>query len=74
MKFVSDHPKTKEALRAWAGGEALHTASFYFWNQGFELQKSQKGLLRTLLFQILSKTPDAVHRVLPRRAGQGLGY
>lgn len=60
MKFLSDHRKTEKALKKWADPKKLHATSYYFWNQGFELQKSQKGLLRTLLFQILKNNPNSV--------------
>lgn len=66
MKFLSDHPETQRALNKWAGPKKLHVASYYFWNRGFELQKSQRGLLRTLLFQILKNTPNSVPAVCPR--------
>jgi len=67
MKFVSDDPRTKAALEEWASssGKRLYFSSFYFWNQGFLLQKSQTGLLRTLLFQILRATPEIVPTVCP---------
>ncbi|KAK3339840.1 hypothetical protein B0T25DRAFT_512081 [Lasiosphaeria hispida] len=67
MKTISEHPKTETALRSWAGSRPLFFSSFYFWNQGFELQKSQRGLLRTILFQILRITPEVVPTVCPRQ-------
>ena len=36
----------------------LHKASYFFWNQGFEKQKSQTGLLQSLLYQILRHNPE----------------
>ncbi|KAL7783452.1 hypothetical protein V8C37DRAFT_413714 [Trichoderma ceciliae] len=66
MKFLSDHRKTEKALKKWADPKKLHATSYYFWNQGFELQKSQRGLLRTLLFQILKNTPNSVPAVCSR--------
>jgi hypothetical protein len=32
-------------------------AQFYFWNAGDTLQKSQEGLLRSVIFEILSQCP-----------------
>ncbi|KAK4149730.1 hypothetical protein C8A00DRAFT_37680 [Chaetomidium leptoderma] len=66
MKFLSDHPEIKRVLKKWAGPKGLQVASHYFWNQGFELQKSQRGLLRTILFHILKNTPNSVPAVCPR--------
>lgn len=45
MKFISDHNKTRDALSCWAGEQKLFIASFYFWNAGVDMQKSQLGLL-----------------------------
>lgn len=57
MKYASEHPATIQGLKQWAGASRLHTASFYFWNQGFDLQKTQVGLLRSLLYQVLRSAP-----------------
>lgn len=58
MKFAYDHPETQRLLKKWAGRFALHRASYFFWNQGFEKQKSQTGLLQSLLYQILRHNPE----------------
>ncbi|KAL9090546.1 MAG: hypothetical protein Q9165_005307 [Trypethelium subeluteriae] len=53
MKFLYRHERTEEALRCWVNPERLVMASFYFWNAGSALQKSQEGLLRSILLEIL---------------------
>lgn len=58
IKFAAKHDQTLAALREWAGSAQLHTASFYFWNQGFAMQKSQIGLFQSLLYQILRQAPE----------------
>lgn len=58
MKFAYDHPDTRKLLQKWAYPFKLYTASYFFWNQGFERQKSQAGLLQSLLYQILRHNPD----------------
>lgn len=60
MKFISDRATTSEHLRVWAGTKGLSTAKFFFWNSGSALQKSQEGLLRALLFEILRQCPDVM--------------
>lgn len=60
MKFLSLNPKTEEALKLWAGSRQLSVGSYYFWASGTPLQKSQEGLLRTLLFDILRQCHDLV--------------
>lgn len=58
IKFAAKHDQTLAALKEWAGSAQLHTASFYFWNQGFGMQKSQIGLFQSLLYQILRQAPE----------------
>ncbi|KAJ9614088.1 hypothetical protein H2200_002224 [Cladophialophora chaetospira] len=67
MKYISDDSRTNERLRQWAGDSDLITASFYFWNAGTDTQKSQQGLLQSLLYKILSQYPDLISTVCERR-------
>ncbi|KAL4909343.1 hypothetical protein BDW74DRAFT_174544 [Aspergillus multicolor] len=60
MKYAADTKRTKRALQIWAGGTPLYIASFYFWNQGLPMQKSQIGLFQSLLYQILKAAPHLV--------------
>lgn len=60
MKFVADHPTTTAYLKQWAGGNRLAICRYYFWNAGSDLQKSQEGLLRTLLFQLFKAAPQVI--------------
>lgn len=65
MKFFYNHKKTLRALEAWAeaAGKQLLTASFFFWNAGTHMQKSQQGLLQTLLYNILRLAPALVSSI-----------
>lgn len=63
MKFAAEHENTAKALAEWAGSSQLFTASYYFWNQGFEMQKSQVGLLQSLLYQILRRAPTLIPHI-----------
>ncbi|KAE9366262.1 hypothetical protein N431DRAFT_386517, partial [Stipitochalara longipes BDJ] len=67
MKFLCDHPKTKLALREWAGDKKLVTASFFFWNAGTTMQKSQEGLLQTLVYEIFRKCLELIPIICPER-------
>ena len=60
MKFLARNAQARKALRLWADNHKLVVASFYFWNAGTALQKSQEGLLRSLLYEILRQCPDLV--------------
>ena len=60
MKFLGGNAETYQLLNIWAGVQPLVVAHYYFWNSGTALQKSQTGLLRSLLFEILRQCPDLV--------------
>ncbi|OAL47401.1 hypothetical protein IQ07DRAFT_633775 [Pyrenochaeta sp. DS3sAY3a] len=67
MKYISEDPRTERSLRRWAGSAKLVTASFFFWNQGYEMQKNQHGLFQSLLYQILRSAPSLIPIVCPDR-------
>ena len=68
MKFLLDHIKTAESLRSWAGSKRLVTASFFFWNAGSSIQKSQEGLFRSLLYEILNQCPELIRTICSSKA------
>ena len=68
LKFLSTHQKTSDALQAWSGETPLVTASFFFWYNGNDLQRSQVGLLRALLYQALKNHRELVPFVLSEAA------
>lgn len=65
MKFIREDQRTKTALYRWANGAPLIVASFFFWNLGSKLQRSQIGLLRGLLFDVVEAQPDLAPHILP---------
>lgn len=67
MKWLHSHKECLAALQDWAGGRQLVTSSFFFWNAGNDMQKSQQGLLQTLLYHILRQQPELVPSVFPSR-------
>jgi len=67
MKFISNQHQTNDALRTWAGTDELVIATCFFWAAGTKLQKSQEGLLRTLLHTILGHRRDLIARLFPER-------
>ncbi|PVH84734.1 hypothetical protein DL98DRAFT_584281 [Cadophora sp. DSE1049] len=60
MKFIVDHEMTRRMLRIWARNDDLETPSFFFWKSGKSIQRSQEGLLRSLLYEVLLKHPELV--------------
>ena len=58
MNLISQHPRTNAALEIWSGTSEVLLLKFFFWNAGTELQKSSRGLLRSIIYQIMEKTPE----------------
>ncbi|KAK4222132.1 hypothetical protein QBC38DRAFT_100666 [Podospora fimiseda] len=65
MKFVWGHPDGLTHLAKWAADGPLLTASFFFWYLGSPLQKSETGLLRSLLHDILAQQPGLIPTIMP---------
>ena len=67
MKYLYNHANTRAALRKWAAGKDLINAGFFFWSAGTSMQKSQQGLLQSLLMCILKQIPALISRLCPDR-------
>ena len=67
MRYIANERRTLGALRDWAGDSKLMTASCFFFHAGDRLQKSQEGLVRSILYDILSQCSDLVPKVFPER-------
>ncbi|KAK3689945.1 hypothetical protein B0T22DRAFT_378180 [Podospora appendiculata] len=67
MKFITTHPRLTGLLKEWSGKLNLLMVSIHFWGPGSMMQKSQAGLLRTMLYQLLRQRPDLCRIVFPRR-------
>lgn len=65
MKFIREHDMTRNRMNAWAKPHQLVCGHFYFWNTGTSLQKSQAGLLRSLIYQILDLYRKLIPDTLP---------
>lgn len=65
MKYLSDHPSTTRLLKYWVGQAELVTLQFFFFALGMPEQKSQEGILRSLLFQFLERHRDLIEHLLP---------
>ncbi|KAK3379164.1 hypothetical protein B0T24DRAFT_523136 [Lasiosphaeria ovina] len=66
MKFIQGHSAVVQHLGKW-GDLPLVVAAYYAWNPGFSLQKSFEGLKRTILFQVLTRHPQLIPKLAPRR-------
>lgn len=69
IKHVFDDERTTQLLNTWAssGSKPLVTAAFFFWRSGARLEKSEEGLLRSLLFSVLTQKPEFSPTVLPKQ-------
>ncbi|KAI3326336.1 hypothetical protein HD806DRAFT_444015 [Xylariaceae sp. AK1471] len=65
MKYLYEHKTTKVLLERWAGHTPLTMANFFFYALGSREQKSQDGLSRALLYQILSAEPSLIPTLFP---------
>lgn len=67
MKFLCSYHQTSEKLKIWAQGKEMIFAMYFFWSAGNnKLQKSQVGLLRSLVYQILRQRPDMIAQAYPQ--------
>jgi hypothetical protein len=65
MKFILEDDRTKDRLQLWAQGKCLELPTFFFWKSGVQQQqRSQIGLLRSLLFYDLKDHDDLIPELL----------
>lgn len=67
MKYLIDDPRTLQYLQTWAGDNEVTLAHHFFWTAGTPMQKSQTGLMRTLLFHIIRQCPEKALELIPQR-------
>jgi hypothetical protein len=58
LAHIVDDKRTISGLSKWADGNQLKVLSFFFWRPGSAFQRDVKGLLRSLLFQLLVAKPN----------------
>jgi hypothetical protein len=67
MKFLVNNATTTDIINRWARPDRAVMASHFFWSAGTDMQKSNLGLLQTLLFGILRGCPSTIPEVCPRQ-------
>jgi hypothetical protein len=65
MRFLFGHSSTMTCLESWAGNLPFSKAGFFFWTSGSEEQRSQTGLLKYLLHQLLSENRTMMPNTFP---------
>lgn len=63
MHFLSEASQTDEALTSWTGPKALLHAATFFWLAGSTLQKSLEGLIRGLLYDLITQEPAIIDKL-----------
>lgn len=72
MKYLVSTPNLEWHLQQWSGHLPILCADFFFWNTGNTMQKSQAGLLRSLLHEVLTsdllleENECVIRRVMPK--------
>jgi len=66
MKFICENDETNLYLSEWAGDTPLRLSRFFFWRLGTEEERSQSGMFRAILYQILKQNPYLIPPVLPK--------
>lgn len=67
MKYIADSSITSDLITEWARPCKAAIVSHYFWITGTSMQKSQKGLLQSLLYDILRQCPDLIEQTCAER-------
>jgi len=65
LRHIGSSRRIHSSLRQWTSGRNVLVASFYFWESGTVMQRSQEGLLRFLLHQLLTPHPEMVSTIFP---------
>jgi len=65
LRFIYDHEMTTNELGHWAGSKPFTKAGFFFWTSGSLEQRSQAGLLRSLLYQLLDQHQEFISVAFP---------
>jgi len=60
MNYICNHNRRLELLREWCPQRRLLTPTFFFWNAGPYQNKSIDGLLRSLIYQMLTECHELI--------------
>ncbi|KAF2470468.1 uncharacterized protein BDR25DRAFT_35094 [Lindgomyces ingoldianus] len=74
MKFIYTNPITTTYLRRWAKGKTLIICAFYFWISGTQMQMSQEGMVRTLIYEALHQEPKLWATLFPHKMEEFVAF
>ncbi|PMD37906.1 hypothetical protein L207DRAFT_635353 [Hyaloscypha variabilis F] len=72
IRFILDDTRTRTHLKKWAKNGAVEFPTFFFWNSGTLDQRSQVGLFRSILYNVLEKHKHLIPVVFPEDWRKGL--
>ncbi|KAI0100085.1 hypothetical protein GGR51DRAFT_378842 [Nemania sp. FL0031] len=67
MKYIIGEERTAAMLSRWSKPRQIITMNHFFWSPGTEMQKSQQGLLQSLIYDIFRQCPDLIKYVCVKR-------
>jgi hypothetical protein len=68
VKFIANDPRFEQLLHEWAGETEILVARFFSWIAGAnKLQKSQEGLFRTILLEVIRQRAQLAVDIFPAR-------
>ena len=67
MKFICENSRTSELLSTWAWPQQAISANHFFWSAGTPIQRSQEGLFKSLLLEILRQLPETIPSICSER-------
>ncbi len=69
MKFLVNDPRTRDLLGQWSSGRSPLIVGFYFWLSGSEMQRSLKGFLCSIIYQLVQADRQLVTKLLRDNTG-----
>lgn len=70
LKFLVDNPRTGELLAQWSPDRHPLIVKFYFWLSGTKMQRSLKGFLCSVIYQLIDNNKPLTEQLL--RGNRGL--
>lgn len=69
MKFLVNDSRTGDLLAQSSSGKLPVIVQFYFWLSGSEMQRSFKGFLCSIIYQLINEDDQLVAKLLPGNTG-----
>jgi len=68
LKFIAQHPETQSLLEDWAqqAGKQLIRSKFFFWKMGSVEQRTLKGMIRGLVYDVTRHYPAMAKVLFPK--------